>query len=341
MRELFQCLRARMDAGQDTVMATVIASSGEVPRGPGARMLVGENGRIWGTVGGGTVEYRSEQIGMEVLRTGTSQQKNFCLNPNNAENPGMVCGGGVDIWFVRIRAGDRALREVLEQMEACWQTGESFWLVCDPDRDLISGYGTLRGAFGAGLPQALTAKLAGKAQVIPCGESRWFCQQLLAAGKVYIFGGGYVARALVPLLERLRFRCVVVEDRAEVLAPGAFPPGTELVCLPLDGMGELMAGIGADDMICVMTRGHQNDYEVQIRALQTPAKYIGVIGSRSKHRYAREKALAAGYSEQALARITAPIGLDISSDSPEEIAVSIAAQLIMVRANRPRADWSK
>lgn len=341
MRELFQCLRARMDAGQDTVLATVLSSSGEVPRGPGARMLVGENGRICGSVGGGTVEYRSEQIGMEVLRTGTSVQKNFCLNPNGVENLGMVCGGDVDIWFVRLRAGNRTLRDVLEQMEECWQTGESFWCVCDPDRDLIAGYGTARGAFGAKLPEALPAMLSSKARIIPCGESRWFCQQLLAAGKVYIFGGGHIARALVPLLERLRFRCVVVEDRAEVLESGAFPPGTELVCLPVDGMGRLMAGIGAEDMVCVMTRGHRNDYEVQIQALQTPAKYIGVIGSRSKHRYAREKALAAGYSEQELARITAPIGLDISSDTPEEIAVSIAAQLIMVRANRPRADWSK
>ena len=94
MREMLKLIRSRLEAGEDLVLVTVIASSGATPRGAGARMLVGREGRLRGTIGGGAVEYRSEQIAAQVLAEKTSRGHDFTLTKDDVQNLGMICGGG-------------------------------------------------------------------------------------------------------------------------------------------------------------------------------------------------------------------------------------------------------
>ena len=159
----------------------------------------------------------------------------------------------------------------------------------------------------------------------------WFVEQLQHPGQVYIFGGGHVAQALVPVLTPLDFPCVVVEDRAEFARRELFPTAREVRLAEFSDPA-VYAAITEDDYLCIMTRGHQADYEVLEQTLRSGVKYLGCIGSRRKLALCRERLLAAGFTAEEYAAVHAPIGLPIGAETPEEIAVSVTAQLIAVRA---------
>ena len=106
MRNMFREIAARLKKGEELVLVTVIASSGATPRGAGARMLVGRGGRICGTIGGGAVEYKSEQLAKKVLDEKRSGEHDFSLTKNDVQNLGMICGGAVNVYFSYIPAND-------------------------------------------------------------------------------------------------------------------------------------------------------------------------------------------------------------------------------------------
>ena len=275
--EVFRLIERILSAGESAVLVTIEASSGSVPCSAGAMMLVAAQGRAAGTIGGGAVEYRSEQIAREALQTGQSRVERFLLRPNEVQDLGMVCGGEVQVSF-RYRSGN-------DEASIAWARQEA--------------------------------------------------ERLLPPGRVYIFGGGHVSQALVPVLKAVDFRCVVLEDREDFCRPELFP-GAEETRLIQNDDPTAYREITAEDYVVVMTRGHKDDLAVQAQALKTPARYIGVIGSRRKTAAVFAKLREMGYTDNDLARITTPIGLDIKAETPAEIAVSVAAQLILIRAENGR-----
>lgn len=158
--------------------------------------------------------------------------------------------------------------------------------------------------------------------------------QQAAAGTVYIFGGGHVGQAAEPLLSRLEFRCVVYDDRAEFAAPALFSPAARTICHPFSAIAEKIT-LTPDDYCVILTHGHQSDYEAFVFALESPARYIGLIGSKRKIAFIEDRLQTAGFPGTQIhaPRVHAPIGLDIGSETPLEVAVSIAAELIKVRKN--------
>ena len=144
---------------------------------------------------------------------------------------------------------------------------------------------------------------------------------------VYIFGGGHVAQELVPVLNHLNFTCIVFDDRPEFANPDIFPEAEKCIVGSFEHLNDYIE-IGPQDFVCIMTRGHQFDYLVEKQILKTPASYIGVMGSRSKTKIIREKLLADGFREEEVGRLKSPIGLDIKAETPAEIAISIAGELI-------------
>lgn len=129
MRNMFKTIAERLNAGEELVLVTVIASSGATPRGAGARMLVGKDGRICGTIGGGAVEYRSEQIAKTVLEEKRSGEHDFSLTKNDVQNLGMICGGAVNVYFSYIPAHDSYVLSVAEEAERRFAKGEDLWLL--------------------------------------------------------------------------------------------------------------------------------------------------------------------------------------------------------------------
>ena len=307
MRELFRKLGERIKAGKDTVLVTVIASSGSTPRGAGSRMLVGEEGRICGTIGGGNVEHRSREIAQEVLVDHNSHEHDFQLNRSDVENLGMICGGAVRVLFRYIPGGDADTLAICDEVERDFAEDRDMWLT-EGDRLVLS---TVR----------------------PENPDR-FTEQINFSGKVYIFGCGHVGQALVPALMSVGFKCVALDDRPAFANPELFPEGSEVRIIDFKNIFDTVT-ITENDYVCVMTRGHACDADVEGQVLKTPACYVGVIGSaRKKAGVAARLVSEYGVDEKELDRIVSPIGLSIKAQTPAEIAISITAQMIQVRAEK-------
>jgi len=160
-------------------------------------------------------------------------------------------------------------------------------------------------------------------------------KELASCGFVYIFGGGHIAQELVPLLTHLNFRCVVFDDREDFSRPELFPGAEKIILGDFEHI-EKSITLTERDFAVIVTRGHEWDCEAWAFALDSPASYIGVIGSKTKHEFVKARLRERGFDDAAIvaSRVHAPIGINIKSETPAEIAVSIAAELISVRAQR-------
>jgi xanthine dehydrogenase accessory factor len=283
-------------------------------------MLVGETGRLWGTVGGGAIEYRCLELARTVLQTGVNREETFQLTPDDLHKLGMVCGGSARVLLQVLSAdslavADRAVREL--------DAGGELWLVSH----CSGGLALYR---RNEVPRELHAYLTKRPVRVQEAGLDLFIEQIGTLGSVYIFGAGHVGRELEPLLSRLGFRCVVVDDRPEYADHALFPTAAEVICTDFEDLSHVT--VGEADYVCIMTRGHAHDSAVLTQVLAKNPRYVGLMGSRRKiaavHDLLREK----GFTQTQIDHVTAPIGLAIGAQTPAEIAVSIAAQLIAIRA---------
>ena len=329
MRNMLKTMKTMLSGGEDLVLVTVIASSGATPRGAGARMLVGKQGRISGTIGGGAVEYRSQQIAARVLAERCSLGHDFTLTKDDVQNLGMICGGACNVFFHFIPAGDPHTLALCEKAEAEFRAGSDLWLQTDVgEQDAMGLYTKETGFWGIAVPEGLIPSRH------PERTGNIFAEQINSSGKVYIFGGGHVAQELVPVLSHVGFRCVVMDDRAEFTKPELFPGAEAVICGDLRKISDYMT-IGGEDYVCVMTRGHAFDTVVQAQVLRQRPTYCGVIGSAHKAAGVRRTLKEEyGLVDAELDLVTTPIGLNIKGETPAEIAISIAAQMILHRAER-------
>lgn len=333
MKELFETARKSMEKKQDLVFVTTISSSGSSPRGAGSKMLVLENGTSYGTIGGGNVEYVSIQHAREVLKQKQSCTRGFALHPDQVADLGMICGGDVVIFFQYISWENQDFYDLCTRILKSWDKNENTWLIFDITEETVwkAGlYEEQEGLTGLGISDPSPLLQTKAVQKVLDGR-KYYCEPLVQKGRVYIFGGGHVAQALVPVLARLEFRCVVFDDREAFSNPQVFPEAEQCILGHFNRVSDYLS-IQPQDYVCIMSRGHQYDYLIQKQILTTPAYYIGVMGSRKKKEVIRQKLLADGFSQEDISRITTPIGLDILAETPEEIAVSIAGQLIAERA---------
>ncbi len=327
MRNMLKTIKTYLTQGQELVLVTVTASSGATPRGAGARMLVGKDGRICGTIGGGAVEYRSEQIAKKVLETKSSYGHDFTLTRDDVQNLGMICGGACNVFFHYLPAGDAATIALAEEAEACFREDRDLWLITD-----LAAGGTLTLTDKGNT--ALAAHLTRHPHRVQENGLDLLAEQIHSSGRVYIFGGGHVAQELVPVLAHVGFRCVVMDDREEFTKPEQFPTAEEIILGDFRKIDQYCT-IGSEDYVCVMTRGHAFDTVIQAQVLRCRPCYCGVIGSKSKAAGVRKSLKEDfGLMDEELDLVTTPIGLSIKAETPAEIAISIAAQMILHRAER-------
>lgn len=332
MRKMFEILTERSQKNQATMLVTVVADVGSAPRGAGASMIVGEEGRILGTIGGGMLEYRSTQEAQKDLAEGKGQLRQYRLTKQEVAGLGMVCGGNVDVLFTYIAPTDKN-RAALTTARDHLKDHRTGWLLLPLDGSGLGFYSDEKGLVGLDVETApgRTELIDHTTSIIETPSGKYYTQKLMNTSRVYIFGGGHLAQELVPLLDHLGFRCVVTDDRPEFSTKKLFPNAEEVHTYnysELDGKFDVQP----QDYIVIVTRGHVGDYECEKFALKTPAYYIGAVGSRAKIAEVNRKLRADGFTDEDIGRITTPIGIDIKSETPAEIAVSIAAQLIECRA---------
>lgn len=337
MKEMLKAMEERLLAGEALVLVTVTASSGATPRGAGARMLVGKDGRIRGTIGGGAVEYRSEQIALQVLEKKVSGQQDFSLTRDDVQNLGMICGGDVQVFFHYIPAGDPETLALTREGERLFETGRALWLLSDiSSGGDLSLYTREEGVFGREVPEWVLSRLPRQPKLLEQEGKRYCAEQINGAGRVYIFGCGHVSQELEPVLSHVGFRCVVLDDRPEFARRALFPTAEEVLLVDFRNIGAYVT-IGPEDYVCVMTRGHAFDTVIQAQVLKNRPCYVGVIGSRKKAAGVRQVLKEEyGLTEEELSRVTTPIGMEIAAETPAEIAISIAGQMIQARAEQNR-----
>lgn len=335
MKSLFIRAVELLEKKEDLVLVTVIASSGATPRGAGARMIVSNSGREIGTIGGGAVEYRSEHMAAEVLKGRSSFEHSFNLTKSDVENLGMICGGAVTVFFSFIGGDDdeqlKLFKKALEYMEK----GSRLWLVSDiKNGGKLGLYTREDGFFGIRPEVELEDCFTGGAKRIKSEDTDYYVENINRSEKVFVFGCGHVGQELVRVLAHIGFSCIALDDRPKFARRELFPTAEDVRLIDFENIYDSIE-INEGDYVCVMTRGHAFDAIVQAQVLKSPAYYIGVIGSAHKKKGVFQKLSEEyGYTEKDFARITSPIGLPILAETPAEIAISIAAQLIEERAKQ-------
>ncbi len=337
MKKIIDIMLKRLERNEGCVLVTIVQNKGSAPRNAGAAMLVGKDGYITGTIGGGMLEFKATSQAQEDLLTGQSTLRQYRLTKEEVAGLGMVCGGDVDVLFKVVSPTEKN-RQVMEQIQKCMNHYEEGYLVLSLRGEkfgFIDGEGNVWG-FSDGEVPVIDKKESKRSYLAENNnEEALYIYNLENASKVYIFGGGHLAQELVPLISHLGFRCVVTDDREEFSNRKRFPEAEEVYVCDFDKL-EGKYDIHEQDYVIAMTRGHMGDLEVQKFAMKTSAYYIGVVGSKSKIAAVNEKLREAGFSDEDIARITTPIGIKMQSETPAEIAISIAAQLIEKRAEYKR-----
>lgn len=349
MKKLFNKLNDLLTNGRDAVLCNIIASTGSTPRSEGAKMLVFEEEKesnspdtitdresteikTVGTIGGGAVEYRATLIAEELLKTKKSRTDSFCLDKNDVLDIGMVCGGNVTVYFRYFSSNEKADIELSEKIALSFEKDKDVWLITETSDENAGEIGFYEKDGGLSFSKLsideLKPYLSSKACFI---KDKFFVEPIIKSGYVYVFGGGHISKALVPVISKVDFRAVVVEDREKFADISLFEGAYKTVLCDFDSLNEKIK-VTENDYIVIMTRGHKNDFEILEFSLDTKAKYIGLIGSKRKWAHTVERLLEDGYTEKDYSRVYNPIGLEIGAQTPEEIAVSIAAQMIKHRA---------
>lgn len=333
MKELFEILLENGTEGHDSMIVTVTKSAGSAPRGAGSRMIVLADGTSYGTIGGGSIEYEAAKQALLGIRQQTSFWRSFVLRANDAADLGMVCGGQVTAYFQYVSHENDIFLKQCRSLLADWDQSKQLWLLLDLTEESNWNF-----QYGTNFTDTLQSPLPNSGAALPeepaeytIDSRHYYIEPLIKAGTVYIFGGGHVAQELVPLLAQLDFRCVVFDDRQEFSNPERFPSACRCITGNFEQLSELI-DFHPEDYVCIMTRGHLCDYIVQKQVMQTPVSYIGIMGSRRKRQALREKLLADGFTDEEIDRCKSPIGLSIGAETPAEIAVSIAGELIAKRA---------
>jgi xanthine dehydrogenase accessory factor len=345
--QLSRTVKENLEAGAPLVLISIISLQGSTPRHSGTKMLVDANGKSHGTIGGSLIEAAAIREAKNILAKGKSKIISFELTGKDAAAPGMICGGKAEILLDYLAPTAENL-----DFSHCWHDaaarGKDCYLLTHfkgaYDRPEILGHavlfpdGNISG--NKSLAQPDTDKLkpelhnVSATAVMPLEDTRVLVDRLRKMKTVYCFGAGHVAVPTAHIAALSGFRVIVIDDRAEFVNAERFPEAHEIrVISDFDHALEGLE-IDKDSFIVIVTRGHQYDRTVLEQSIKTNSGYIGMISSRRKKQAIYEALLARGVKKELLEQVHSPIGIDIGGETPEEIAVSIVAELITIRSQQ-------
>ena len=346
METIFTEIEKGLRDGQRMVLARIIRQDGSTPRGTGTKCLIMQGGTLKGTIGGGLLEYQVLEKAADVLSRGRSATLHFKLTGTRLTHSEMLCGGRADVYLEPLCPENPSTCAVFRKLAALVAgdlcgvliTRISDGLAYDhvAGRLLIGADGTTTGGLD-GLDEKDLVQMLKKpdmAVVTPKGGGPpVFMEPIRPDHTLYLFGAGHVSTQVAPLAKMAAFRVAVIDDRREFACRERFPTVDEIIVAPFTEVFERIA-VNLSSYVVIITRGHTHDRDVLLRALEKPGAYIGMIGSRRKRDVIYGSLSEKGISEKQLEQVHSPIGLDIGAQTPEEIAISIVAELIQVRARR-------
>jgi xanthine dehydrogenase accessory factor len=352
MRDVLDDLLRRWRAGEPAALATVTATWSSAPRAPGAAMVVGADGTAAGSVSGGCVEGAVYEAGREVVESGTAQSLRYGVSDADAFEVGLTCGGTIELFVRRI---DRTTLPDLPVLAAAVAAGApAALLTCvagPPDRlgrHLVLTGDDRHGTLGADrLDDAATDDgrgllAAGRTGLLhygPDGQRRGagltvLVEAFAPPARMIVCGATDHAAAVARIGTFLGYRVTVCDARPVFATARRFPDAHEVVVdwphryLTAEAVAGRLDGRTA---VCVLTHDTRFDVPVLRVALGLPLGYVGAMGSRRTHDDRLKRLREAGVGEADLARLSSPIGLDLGARTPEETAVSVAAEIVALR----------
>ena len=358
MRELLDDLARWRAAGKRAAVARVVDIEGSGPRDPGAAMAVNEDGEVIGSVSGGCVEGAVLTEGLSVLRRGEPRLVTYGIADEDAFAVGLTCGGTIHIFIDPPDATGEAI-------EAALRTGEPAALATiiegsgpgvggvpvKPGAKLLvrPGAEPIGGLGDADLDRVVTRDALGELEAGRTGVRHYglhgearreegvavFIESFAPPPRMVIFGAIDFTAALARLGKVLGYHVTVCDARPVFATPARFPMADDVV---VDWPDRYLKANGADlgprDAVCVLTHDPKFDVPAILAALATQVGYLGAMGSRRTHAQRVDRLREAGVDEAGIARVMAPVGLDIGSRTPEETAVAICAEIIALRTGR-------
>ena len=343
-----------LEKKEKLVLATLITREGSAPRAVGAKYLIKEDGTTSGSIGGGCVEAEVWQEAKVVLEKGKGGVLHFKLTSEQLAEGGLICGGNIDIFlellneeFLKIyqevmrikQKGGSAVLATLISVDGAFPKGGG-------TKVLIKSSGEKIGSLldGSEIEKGILKEAQGllkekKPKVMVLNSEREdsslknlevLLEPVFSEPTIYIFGAGHISQQVSPLAKLVHFKVVVIDDREMFANHDRFPEADEVIVSEFEKCFDRLY-IGDTSYIVIVTRGHLYDGFVLEQAIKTNACYIGMIGSKKKIWTLYKCLMEKGIPKEILDQVHAPIGIDINSETPEEIGVSIVAELIKVR----------
>jgi xanthine dehydrogenase accessory factor len=335
MQHVLDSLISALENGESVVLGAIVRSSGSAPRTSGARMLVRADQTLVGTIGGGALEGGCQAKAKELLSDASKDsfvELDFDLTDKTAAAEGMVCGGKVSVLLQKVTPESLAQFNALRETFA---TGQYPVVVTKlPRNGNLPEISFLDPSLPCNIPVQLKEEILRKNRranfLANHEEDHYFVEPLIHPGTVYLVGAGHVALATAHLAAFTGFEVVVMDDREEFANTTRYPEAKEVIVL--EDFQSCLPELGPEAFVVIVTRGHLHDKEVLAQALRTDAGYIGMIGSSKKRKGVYTALMAEGFTETDLERVYSPIGLSIGGDTPEEIGLSIVAEMVKIRA---------
>jgi xanthine dehydrogenase accessory factor len=337
MKDVLDTLERWADAGLRAAVATVVRTERSAPRDPGAVFALCESGEIAGSVTGGCVEPAVYEEAKAVLGGGRPRLVTYGISDEEAFEVGLPCGGTVHI-FVDL-LDPAAFHPLADAIRA----ERPVALTTVVSGDQIGGKRLVYGDDPDGGEVADRARemlARGSTGVVQAAGEEVFISSFVAKPRLYVFGAIAFASALASAGRFLGYRVTVCDARSKFLTSERFPDADELVVEWPDRFLET-APIDERTAICCLTHDDKFDVPILTVAVRSPAGYIGALGSRRTTERRAARLREVGITEDQLSRIHAPIGLPIGSRSPEEVAVSIAAQMVSVFSENAKRSSTK
>ncbi|MHB8111136.1 MAG: XdhC family protein [Syntrophorhabdaceae bacterium] len=331
MMEPFDKIIEYLREGRGGTLATIISRVGATPRDAGAKIFIGDDGSIDGTIGGGCVEAEVWQHARSVIRNREAKRLRYAMSGKTVEDDGMICGGTVDLFLEPVTEKHRDIYETIFECHLKGGRAVIFTTIgSSPFRKLLilengKTFGDLV------IPDTL------KFQDFICNSSPLvqdglLIESVLPPAHVYIYGGGHISQHISRMAKAVDFHVTVVDDREYFANRERFPEADEIVVEDFrDVFKETRPR--ANDYAVIVTRGHKHDAVVLEEVLKNPPRYTGMIGSRRKVKILFDDLRDKGFGDDLLRTVHAPIGIDIGAETPQEISVSIIAELIKIRSD--------
>jgi len=343
MNDILPRLQSWLARGEGAALATIVEVERKAPRGPGASMAVSATREIAGSLSGGCVEPALVEEAGAVLKGGAARLVSFGISDDQALGVGLSCGGTIHVWLEPVEPRG----EILDALTGALSRNEAVALVSlltpqQPPTKLLVFEGA-RAAIGTSGDAALDREIAtaaravlarGDAERATIGGADVFMQSFFPPPVLYVVGAVHPAAELCQAAKLLGFHVVVCDPRSPFATAERLPAADEIVREWPDAYLSRQP-LGPRDAVCILTHDVKFDVPALRVVLESPAGYVGAMGSRKTHARRVERLKEEGVSEASLARVAAPIGLAIGADTPAEIAVSIVAEII---ARRRHAD---